>query len=33
MMFDEQVVIIGAGPSGLAAASQLALYGIDALVL
>ncbi len=33
MMFDEQVVIIGAGPSGLAAASQLALYGIDPLVL
>ncbi len=32
-MLDEQVVIIGAGPAGLAAASQLSLYGIDALVL
>lgn len=33
MIFDEEVIVIGAGPSGLAAASQLALYGIQALVL
>ncbi len=31
-MYTENVVIVGAGPAGLAAAQQLKLYGIDPLV-
>lgn len=33
MPVDEPVVIVGAGPAGIAAANQLSLYGIHALVM
>lgn len=33
MPVDEQVLIVGAGPGGIAAANQLSLYGIHPLVL